>query len=630
MVCLKTISAFFLLTAFTVSPPVLNAQRINISEEFTSINPASRMKILKDSTTKANIYGMLKKFRQGAYFHTQEENYSEAFDDAAYWFKIDCSSDLEESIHVIAEVGFSDLNELRFFIVRDDSIVIDSSMVTGDYYPFDQRPLSYRNFIYPFTIPPHDTTFSLVIRAYVHGEPLVCPIVLWEQDSFFSFIEKENLLWGFYFCFIFMFIVLAFIVWIMLKSRLNLYYLFYLIFLMLFLIATTGTEIYTLWPRSPFFRNIDGPVFIGALCVFALLFAAEFLELRKNFRRIYYITIGVAIFTALQTLLSPVYMSFPTHLMQAMQFIYLSSLAFLGIYVLVIGGASCIVYRKKIYFLYFGAYSIVSAGFIVYFLEIFDVLPDNTLTRNLMYINAIFEMLIFSSYLTHNMFQVRKANTQMRVELAENRAKATLGVLAGEEKERIRLSRELHDGLGLSLSLIKTRLTELNDGVINKKDPKMQEVIDDLELACRDVRNLSHDLSPLSLEKEGLIAAVKSSVDKLNSLSSATKYIFKSTVEDISILEPLKQKVVYRICQELLNNAFKYANAGEVFIGFDMEDNTLYLNIRDNGVGFDVESKEYQGIGFMNIRSRLVYLGGKMEIKSIIDYGTLITVEIPV
>lgn len=201
----------------------------------------------------------------------------------------------------------------------------------------------------------------------------------------------------------------------------------------------------------------------------------------------------------------------------------------------------------------------------------------------------------------------------------------------GQEKERKRIARELHDSLGQLLSTVKLTLTELQDSInfSNKEDAELMAhsviLIDD---ACVEVRNVSHALMPNVLIRQGLGAAINDMADKLNK----THKIKVNTFLDASDMR-FDEKIeiaLYRIIQEILNNIIKHSGAENAGIYIVKKDDALVITITDNGKGIDKkEFESSKGIGWENINSRLLMINGNITILPLANNkGTKIILDI--
>lgn len=201
-------------------------------------------------------------------------------------------------------------------------------------------------------------------------------------------------------------------------------------------------------------------------------------------------------------------------------------------------------------------------------------------------------------------------------------------MVLGQEAERTRIAEDLHDSLGGTLSTLKLQYDALQlDHEDLSVDSSFQKIMGMIDNACGEVRDIARNLKPITLEKLGLSAALK---DLINRYSiSGVMEISLHTHQVDGILSQEAKLHVYRIIQELLNNALKHANASEIDVQLNkLDEEALIITVEDNGSGFD-QIKAKQGLGLGNLQSRVNVLRGEMEIDSSPDRGTSVTVHIP-
>jgi signal transduction histidine kinase len=201
-------------------------------------------------------------------------------------------------------------------------------------------------------------------------------------------------------------------------------------------------------------------------------------------------------------------------------------------------------------------------------------------------------------------------------------------LLEGQEQERGRLARDLHDGLGGLLSGTKLQLSSLDLHQSENIEDGISKSINQIDGAVEELRRVAHNLMPDLLMKYGLEAAIQEFATRMSNsaLDIHTEFINYSN----SIPED-KQLILYRIIQELVNNAIKHADTSEIIIQISEEENVLHLTVEDNGKGFDPASLDVRKTaGFHNIESRVQFLKGTMNITSELNIGTSIELQIPI
>ena len=220
----------------------------------------------------------------------------------------------------------------------------------------------------------------------------------------------------------------------------------------------------------------------------------------------------------------------------------------------------------------------------------------------------------------------KEINLKQELSAFENRHKLSVSkaLIQGEEMERKRIARELHDGLGSMLSSVKIHLN-----LAKKENAETVNGVDAmLDNSIKELRNISQNLMPESLLELSLEHALRD-LCAANS-NAVTKVEFQYLIKK-SRLPKNSEIMIYRIIQELLNNALKYAKASQVLVSCSQNKDVFFITVEDNGVGFDVlDPKNKKGMGLKNIKNRVEFLNGKLEIESKPNQGTSAYIELNV
>lgn len=210
----------------------------------------------------------------------------------------------------------------------------------------------------------------------------------------------------------------------------------------------------------------------------------------------------------------------------------------------------------------------------------------------------------------------------------EKRLVATQAVMEGETAERSRLARDLHDGLGGMLSVIKLNLHQVKKNALMAADDVngLNSVLGLLDQSMQELRRVAHNMMPEALVKYGLKTAL---ADFCGNIDNAQFHYFGEEKR----LDPNLEVTVYRTAFELVNNALKHADASAINIQLVQQSDKLALTVHDNGKGFNadentkVQTEQNCGHGLINIENRAAAYGGTMDILSAPEQGTEITVE---
>lgn len=243
--------------------------------------------------------------------------------------------------------------------------------------------------------------------------------------------------------------------------------------------------------------------------------------------------------------------------------------------------------------------------------------------------------LIAISLLGYRNYRHKQKLQQAKIEELENEKQltATQSILKGEEQERTRLAKDLHDGLGGMLSGIKHSFQNMKENLILTPDnaQAFERSIDMLDSSIKEMRRVAHNMMPEMLLKYGLNVALKTFCSEIGR-SGSVKTIYQSIgMQNVTIAQTATV-TIYRIIQELVHNAIKHANAQKVLVQVhaSQEEKMLSVTVEDNGKGFDTTLLQTaQGIGWSNIQNRVDFLKGKIDLNSDPDKGTSVLIEIP-
>lgn len=204
---------------------------------------------------------------------------------------------------------------------------------------------------------------------------------------------------------------------------------------------------------------------------------------------------------------------------------------------------------------------------------------------------------------------------------------ATQAVLEGEETERSRLARDLHDGLGGLLSGVKLTLSGMKGNAFLSSDSLslFEKALGMLDTSIKELRRVAHNMMPEALMKFGLKDALGDFCSSLENKQIAISY------QHFGINHRFDHKIeisLYRIAQELINNAIKHSRATELMVHLIQEEKRVCLTVQDNGIGFNTNILHTsKGAGLVNIRSRAESLRGRFDLISEPDKGTEVIVE---
>lgn len=248
---------------------------------------------------------------------------------------------------------------------------------------------------------------------------------------------------------------------------------------------------------------------------------------------------------------------------------------------------------------------------------------------NYFFTGLIIESICFSLGLAYKIKLINDESVKQKNEQLKTRHQLEItklnALIEGEEKERNRIAQDLHDGINGDLSAIKFQLMAFKNQLTNDVGKEnLDKSIAMIDTTCEQVRTISHNLTPYTISQYGLSVALEQFCNKMN---HAVVLIDYQWFGEELVLPKNMETGLYRIVQELVQNAIKHAKAKEILVYCNNLGEFLNITIEDDGVGFD-ENKQTKGIGLINIEKRVNYLNAKMEIESS-NQGTTILISIP-
>jgi signal transduction histidine kinase len=223
--------------------------------------------------------------------------------------------------------------------------------------------------------------------------------------------------------------------------------------------------------------------------------------------------------------------------------------------------------------------------------------------------------------------QVQKMQEDFKQEMVNSKMELQEQVLNS-------VSEEIHDNLGQMLSVVKLNLAKL--GRMASRDENETEVINELKGqisgVINDMRSISKTLSKDFVADFGLVESLKVELARIKRTGEIDT-IFNTGGEDKLYFDGQSQIVLFRIAQELINNAIKHAEAKQITVEVIFSNESLRMTIADDGMGFDTETIKLKnsftsGNGLRNMKNRVKIIGGVLHLKSTIGKGTTATIEI--
>jgi signal transduction histidine kinase len=618
--------AIILLPAYAQIP-------VEIGSHFQEVVLSDQVQLLEDSIKQLTLQKVVNR----PFNPHRGSSINPGFSNSFYWVKFRLHNPDSVPKELLLEVENPHINKLRFFTLVQGHW--HTSLLTGDHFPFHQRPIQHPHFLFPITVGPRQTMTGY-LWVDKHGEQVQIPLRLWDKTYFSTNAYKLYLFVGLMLGIGGLYCAVSLLTLLFFRLRLTLHYFLYTVWTWLFLTAHTGFGFAFLWPFATWWTSAARPTCAMLIYVSSLLFVSNFFRLKQThpvLHRYTQVLLGMLatvllIFWSQNPALglfkdywyNPVYYSGEGLLrlmiaVHVLATICLSSVVFIGLFV----------YRKNRkpegLWVSIGYMMILLSGSSLLLVHA-GYLPDNYITHNLPLVANAFDTVILSLLLANRFKNIYQENARISVELAEQRQHNAIQLLEGQIIERRRLSQELHDGISLALANIRLRLSLLTEK-LNGQQPEAEQLVEALGDVGQDVRQFSHALSPVLLERYGLVGAMEELIEDIQSSHPGLTLLFEPTVMGNESIQPLVTQTVYQIAQELLNNATRYAQAQQLTIQLQQLDDKLILAVSDNGIGYDFGATT-GGIGLQNIKARVQLLNGRFTVTRL-SKGMRHTVEIP-
>jgi two-component system sensor histidine kinase DegS len=230
--------------------------------------------------------------------------------------------------------------------------------------------------------------------------------------------------------------------------------------------------------------------------------------------------------------------------------------------------------------------------------------------------------------------EVERLNTENITDKINQQKIISSKIVENQENEQNRIAKEIHDGIGQMLTGLKFSLESIN---LDDKEKSAQKIeyLKKLSLdIIKGVRTATFNLMPPELSDHGIVSSIAKLTQELSKLTGKNILFYNKTNFD-QRLDSLIEINIYRLTQEAINNAIKYADSTHIIVQLSHSNSILSITIDDNGKGFDVITVEKKrnsesGMGLLFMKERIQYINGRVFINSIPGEGTRITFNIPI
>jgi signal transduction histidine kinase len=593
----------------------------------TKLHDDSAYFLLEDRHLTRTADSAWQSFKLGEFKQQSDHSFNPGFTTSYYWLVV--KTDTASDHPLFLEIGTSQINVIEFYTIENQTPRL--AVRTGDYLPYSSRPLPSLNFVFPLT----DHQPYHLLKVDKRNESLQLTFFTKSAEKFQSEVMESSLVIGLMTGGILLMIVFGVFLFLITKEKVYLFYCLYVAAGWLYVLANQGYGYKYLWPDDPWFAGRARPVF----ALLTMAFSLHFIE--------YYI--GKAGFKWLHWML--------------VVFMYLSYALFI---VAIIPGVEL---KASAFGYYFQALLPVLSG--IYILILLTTLGQQVLNKNRMamfYLLSMLPIVLFStlqityysggidfsgSYLQlygqatgyvleaiiltfglayrFNSYKLDKERVLMN--LNQEQARYAKAIISTQQNERRQIADQLHDVAGSLLSAARLNLSSVREkNYVSNQEARIK--LESAESAISDIsemlRDLSHAISPVMLDKVGF----RQSVEKVVSLfNAAGKVRVELELIGFEIEKPTmyeKYTVLYGILYELMNNIVKHANASHALVQLIEHEDSVVMIVEDNGTGLDQQKVKGSAThGLAAIQSKVHYLEGTVVLDKASPHGLIVTIELP-
>jgi two-component system, sensor histidine kinase LadS len=581
--------------------------------------------IYEDSATNTNVSSIIKLYQQGHLLKAPPSGKNISFTNSYYWLVFEnFSENTLDSFYI--NIGNHHINRIHFYRYHEGKTILE--WATGDYFPFNQRPIKATGYYFPIN---HRGIYLASIDK--RNESLQ---LSYQFTGIIEAIQKESntksimaLLTGI----IILMIVFGLFLFI---AEWNYLYLYYSIFIAtgwLWVISNAGLGFEYLWPNATQFASKARVIFSIVPIIFASAFMRLFIGNITNKVLNYTLhIINILLFICLLLVLTANQHSKSVALwVLVQQIIFLLPAAYLLSSFTILVQELFKGNRYAGFYLAAQFILLLSVSLQVSFIWGWLNLNNDFINQFAVAFGYTAEAIIITAGLAYkfNRYRLDKELLlhQINLQQKENTAK----LIEAEQEERGRIANQLHDIVGSWLSAVKLSLSAL----LEKKHAHTEETMASLEktthaidVVSTTVRNLSHSLSPIMLSQVGFKSAINKIISLLN---SAGKIEFELIVVGFITFNPAVMphyNGIYNIIYELLNNTVKHSAASKAILQLVEHEDLYSIMMEDDGIGLKDATLVEKGMGFTSIRSKVNYWQGSLDIDNN-RTGLTIIIEIP-
>ncbi len=585
---------------------LLQQQPFYLNQEFREINIIPQVTYFSD-TVSHSIDDIQEIYLNGGFIKSQGQDLGFSPGPYYYYVHYTLTNNSKSLAEIFCEIRNPHLNRVQLYYSEGNDFT--NTIQTGDYFPFKQREIKSRFFVFETSLKPGEQK-DFFLFADKYNESIKIPIIIRSRNDFIENSNIESSILGYYFGAILIILLGSIIISVISPRKLNLLFILYLLGFSLFTFSHTGFGFQFLWGRFPLFNSLSRSFFSMVSMVSMLVFAYYFFEMKSEnnwIKKVHWTITGYITFNWILHIVYYTLIYFNHSSQYLINYKYLQA----GVFIFPIFFLALIIYQlihvnKLKYYLFLVSTLGMLCSVGVMMLGQIGLVKDHFVLENITLIGLIVDFTILAGILSSDLYYIKLNNQKLISSLDQAIADGAKNFLKGQQNERVRLAQEIHDGTGVQLSAIQMRLSSLK----TENEGKRDQLLEELSLVSKDLRKFSHNLSSVVLEQYGLINAIEEMILSFEELYP--NILFEFDYDRIEKLNQLNEKELYFILSELINNSIKHSRCNHIMLKIESIESSITITYMDNGIGIDwnINSK---GLGLKSIEWRLNILNGKMK-----------------
>ncbi len=546
------------------------------------------------------------------------------------WARVLVKNNSSKPENIYTQILMTYIDTVQYFVVKKN-VLREQSAQMGWWRLIKKQSFNSSNHLYTYKLEANEE-IELYIRTIKLQGTVRLPIEIETENVFFEETLNIREFWGFFAGIGFIIIFLNTFLFLLLKEKVYFYYTLYVFAQIGEVITTVG--IHGDWYLDGFLsvsgRNVPN-VFVTLFVTSNLLFVSEFLRIKNyhskklvkcvNFLILIGFFLTLFFFTPLENIKNYKVKYFISWVFTIYFWLPILVSLFLLLYS---------IFKQKertaslVYF-FAGTPLFIKGSLLM--LENIQLLP--AIYNNHKYEAAkmiSFEIVVLCLWLAFRVKQYADERENLLQEKSKNQQIAYENGILMQNQERSRLAKELHDGVGIDLSIVKMKFESLKMDFekrnMNSEINILTDGIKNIDEITSEIRSFSHSLMPPDLENNGIVIAIQNLVANLNKVHPNIEINFTTNIEE-NIENKVSQNI-YFIAKELINNTLRHAKAQIIDVELMQEEKQIELRVADDGVGYDfMEVIKKGGLGLRSVQSRVELMNAAFEIKAKPNGGVL-------